>query len=68
MTAPTVNDKYIIFGAGKKLIAMKNEKQIEWVVNGPDFWKSNPVVDFGVISNVRLSSGFWNFALLHQPH
>ena len=63
MTAPTVNDKYIIFGAGKKLIAMKNEKQIEWVVNGPDFWKSNPVVDFGVIYIGALDNRFYSYDL-----
>ena len=63
MTAPAVNDKYLLFGAGKKLIAMKNEKQVEWVVDGPDFWKSNPVIDFGVIYIGALDNRFYSYDL-----
>jgi len=60
-TAPATNGKYIIFGTGDILVAIRPNKQIEWTKQISAFWKSNPVIDAGMIFIGALDNNLYAF-------
>jgi outer membrane protein assembly factor BamB len=60
-TAPAVGDNTIVFGVDDFLVAVRPSGTVAWSKQVAKFWKSNPVIDQGIIFIGALDNSLYAF-------